>query len=187
VTIPDITLPALQSLELAGYAEGYLKTLVVPALRHFRVSELFLELECVETLAAFISKSHCQLEELCVTDSTPKSRDSYRDAFPLITVSFVRFGYFSFFRVSQQHPAGFITTAQLELEHTPVYPLFSPHCTTSAHSPYVLHVFCGTFSGSKRARFRIRVRPRPYLCIVFSYSSFDRSEFLAAPTISSSA
>ncbi|KAJ7356511.1 hypothetical protein DFH08DRAFT_459916 [Mycena albidolilacea] len=90
VTIPDITLPALQSLELTGYAEGYLKTLIVPALRDLRVSESFLDPECIETLAAFISKSRCQLQELCVTDTAAESRDSYRDGFPLITVSFGR-------------------------------------------------------------------------------------------------
>jgi hypothetical protein len=102
VTIPDITLPALQSLELVGYAEGYLETLIVPALRDLRVSESFLEPECVETLAAFISKSRCQLQELCVTDIAAESGDSYRDGFPLVTVSFgrstlVHFSYFSLF------------------------------------------------------------------------------------------
>ncbi|KAJ7859481.1 hypothetical protein B0H14DRAFT_628418 [Mycena olivaceomarginata] len=89
VDVPDISLPSLQSLTVTGDAgPGFLETLIAPTLRDLRVSESLLEPECIETLAAFISKSCCQLQKLCVEDVAIESMDSYRDAFPLITVSF---------------------------------------------------------------------------------------------------
>ncbi|KAJ7661925.1 hypothetical protein DFH06DRAFT_1191043 [Mycena polygramma] len=83
---PDVTLPCLESLVFHPTGDpmaGYLGLLIAPALRTLQVDEDFLGWTPVETIASFISKSGCKLQELCINgrfvDETP-----YRTAFPSI-------------------------------------------------------------------------------------------------------
>ncbi|KAJ6459539.1 hypothetical protein C8R45DRAFT_1030373 [Mycena sanguinolenta] len=91
--IPDVALPTLESLTLTHILEnhpvtGYLQTLTVPALRSLRVPESFLGPYSVDTLKSFVSKSSCNLEELCITGTGSDS--SYHMAFPSTKVSFAQ-------------------------------------------------------------------------------------------------
>ncbi|KAF8145288.1 hypothetical protein K438DRAFT_1991924 [Mycena galopus ATCC 62051] len=93
--IPDVTLLSLQSLTLTAWFDfivddtmtGYLETLIVPELRHLRVPESFLGLNAIDSLASFVSKSGCKLQELCITSRKSVSYRAYQEAFPLTAVS----------------------------------------------------------------------------------------------------
>jgi hypothetical protein len=67
---------------------GYLETLIVSALRTLRIRESYLKPNCIDTSAAFVAKSGCKLQDLCITDRSSASEDSYREAFPSTTLSF---------------------------------------------------------------------------------------------------
>jgi len=88
---PKVQLPRLESLilrELGDEAiEGYLETLVVPALRSLHVPENFLGPNPIDALASFITKSGCKLQDVDITGPISVIRDlrQYRFAFPSIS------------------------------------------------------------------------------------------------------
>jgi hypothetical protein len=84
---PDIPLPCLESLTLVdanGSVTDFLETFIVPALRSLKIPEEFLEPNPIESLARFISKSGCKLEEVHITGWRSLPQDSYRKEFPSI-------------------------------------------------------------------------------------------------------
>ncbi|KAJ7875445.1 hypothetical protein B0H13DRAFT_2201207 [Mycena leptocephala] len=85
---PDITLPCLESLTLINprreSAIDFLGTLIVPALRSLEIPEIFLYVNPIESLTAFISKSGCKLEEVQITGPRSVPESSYLKAFPSI-------------------------------------------------------------------------------------------------------
>ncbi|KAJ7367769.1 hypothetical protein DFH08DRAFT_829314 [Mycena albidolilacea] len=109
-TLPDIILPSLRSLSLDnnGSITGFLEKLNVPALHDLQIAESFLGSNTIHTLASFLSKSRCQLQELCITNRGSVSEESYRQAFTSMKVSFenrinyVRFESFLVFFVFWQ-------------------------------------------------------------------------------------
>ncbi|KAJ7156506.1 hypothetical protein C8R43DRAFT_1065415 [Mycena crocata] len=85
---PDVSLPCLESLILVdedstGVTE-YLGTFIVPALRKLRVPELFIGTDPISSLASFISKSGCKLEEVRITGERSVPRKLYRKVLPLV-------------------------------------------------------------------------------------------------------
>ncbi|KAJ7820797.1 hypothetical protein B0H13DRAFT_2682235 [Mycena leptocephala] len=84
----DITLPCLESLTLINPGRqsvmDFLKTLIVPALCSLEIPEDFLSVNPIESLAAFISKSGCKLEEVQITGPRSVPESSYLKAFPSI-------------------------------------------------------------------------------------------------------
>ncbi|KAJ7113009.1 hypothetical protein C8R44DRAFT_856059 [Mycena epipterygia] len=86
----DIELACLESLVLVKYSDGplqltqYLNTFIVPALRRLQVPDECLWRNPIDILQSFISKSGCQLQEVCITGKRSVSRASYRRAFPSI-------------------------------------------------------------------------------------------------------
>ncbi|KAJ7241494.1 hypothetical protein B0H12DRAFT_1236978 [Mycena haematopus] len=93
-----ITLPCLESLVLKGpdREDGppieYLKSFITPAICRLRISEQFLGDEPIHSLAEFISKSGCKLQEVCITDKgSSVPTESYRDALQSVSMlSFTR-------------------------------------------------------------------------------------------------
>ncbi|KAF8215581.1 hypothetical protein K438DRAFT_602902 [Mycena galopus ATCC 62051] len=85
----DIELPCLESFALRNQdvpntiAAAHLSDFRVPALRILRLDQSFLGLEPIDTLASFISKSGCTLQQVCFTRSDALLA-SYREAFPSI-------------------------------------------------------------------------------------------------------
>ncbi|KAF7340282.1 F-box domain-containing protein [Mycena venus] len=90
--LPVITLRFLESLVLGNPdgkpVTGFLETLIVPALRRLRISESFLAPNPIILFAAFIVKSNCKLQEVCVRGERLVSQASYRKAYPSIKFSF---------------------------------------------------------------------------------------------------
>ncbi|KAF7367571.1 F-box domain-containing protein [Mycena sanguinolenta] len=91
--IPDVTLLTLESLTLTHIVEdhsvtGYLQTLTVPVLHSLRVPESFLGPNSIDTLKSFVSKSGCNLQELCITGTSSGFDSPYHAAFPSMKVSF---------------------------------------------------------------------------------------------------
>ncbi|KAJ7216901.1 hypothetical protein C8J57DRAFT_1395958 [Mycena rebaudengoi] len=62
-----------------------LDALTTPALRHLMVSEHELGIGCLSTIASFITRSHCTLESLNVTNADRSHEADYRAAFPSIS------------------------------------------------------------------------------------------------------
>ncbi|KAJ7874464.1 hypothetical protein B0H13DRAFT_2057636, partial [Mycena leptocephala] len=95
-----ITLAHLEKLVLWKWLEeengptGYLETFIVPALRRLQVPDDFLlpddDLgpDAIDALHSFVSKSGCKLEEVFITGPRSRPKDSYRQAFPSINISF---------------------------------------------------------------------------------------------------
>jgi hypothetical protein len=87
---PEITLPCLESLTLWNPNDDlviwHLDTFIVPALRSLRTPERFLApgSNLIESLASFMSKSGCRLQEVCITGDRTVSGRSFRQAFPSI-------------------------------------------------------------------------------------------------------
>jgi hypothetical protein len=78
----------LETLILDSYtlrATGFIDTFVVPALRTLHVTEDVLGASPIGTLASFISKSGCSLQEVRITRHRWVPEDVYREAFPSIT------------------------------------------------------------------------------------------------------
>ncbi|KAJ7661934.1 hypothetical protein DFH06DRAFT_1191069 [Mycena polygramma] len=91
---PDLLLPSLKSLALVDEsyrlpksAVRYLNSFIVPALLSLRIPEWFLSRTSsgpVDSLASFISKSGCSLQQVHITGSRDVSEESYHEAFPSI-------------------------------------------------------------------------------------------------------
>ncbi|KAJ7660392.1 hypothetical protein DFH06DRAFT_1472411 [Mycena polygramma] len=91
---PDITLPCLESLTFPREGDpvtGFQHLFVVPALRKLEIQEEFLGLDPIDSLATFILKSGCKLQEVHMHSSgtigtTPGllPAEAYSAAFPLI-------------------------------------------------------------------------------------------------------
>ncbi|KAJ6487528.1 hypothetical protein DFH09DRAFT_1105852 [Mycena vulgaris] len=83
-------LECLESLVLIQFMEygeppiGYLDTFVVPSLQSLQVPDEYITPDPLRTLASLISKSGCELQELCVTGKLSMSKNMYRDAFPSV-------------------------------------------------------------------------------------------------------
>ncbi|KAJ7356455.1 hypothetical protein DFH08DRAFT_849112 [Mycena albidolilacea] len=89
IDLLDVTLPYLHSLTLDGSDPGeYLEMLIVPVLRNLRMLNAYLEPEYIPTLAAFIAKSGCKLQNLRVTYGDSAFEYYFRKAFPSTTVTF---------------------------------------------------------------------------------------------------
>ncbi|KAK6978040.1 F-box domain-containing protein [Favolaschia claudopus] len=89
--VADIVLIHLEHLIFGTYSESdaeFFAHLVMPALRHLKLSENLLNQSgsVVASLQAIISKSGCNLETLCITQSFIRG-GVYRDAFPSIIVT----------------------------------------------------------------------------------------------------
>jgi hypothetical protein len=92
----DITLSRLESLILdlvfinyISMATGFLDALIVPALRTLRIREEFLGSSPISSLTSFISRSACNLQEVCIVNRHLVRAGLYREAFPSIpTFSF---------------------------------------------------------------------------------------------------
>jgi hypothetical protein len=90
VDLLDVTFPYLHSLTLDGPdSEEYLETFIVPALCNLRILNSYLELEYIPTLAAFVAKSGCKLQNFRITCADSAFEHYFRKAFPSTTVSFV--------------------------------------------------------------------------------------------------
>ncbi|KAJ7840346.1 hypothetical protein B0H13DRAFT_2287126 [Mycena leptocephala] len=87
-TGPDVTLPCLESLTLSHVdhesVTDFLETLIVPALRSLEIPEQLLDADPIKSLAVFISKSGCKLEELLIAGTVSVPLSSYCNAFPSI-------------------------------------------------------------------------------------------------------
>ncbi|KAJ7820796.1 hypothetical protein B0H13DRAFT_2291934 [Mycena leptocephala] len=85
---PDVTLPCLESLTLSHVdhesVTDFLETLIVPALRSLEIPEQLLDADPIKSLAVFISKSSCKLEELLIAGTVSVPLSSYCNAFPSI-------------------------------------------------------------------------------------------------------
>ncbi|KAF7356418.1 F-box domain-containing protein [Mycena venus] len=78
---PDITLSRLESLILGTPPDSgmmrYLEALLVPALRSIKIPERFLGPNPIESLASFVAKSGCKLEQVHVTSVTSVPEPTY--------------------------------------------------------------------------------------------------------------
>ncbi|KAJ6560158.1 hypothetical protein B0H19DRAFT_109672 [Mycena capillaripes] len=83
-----VTLSYLESLActnlIVGSYDGFLGTIIAPALRSLRVSELFLLPDPIDSLASFISNSGCALQKLRIDKTRSVRKHAYRTAFPTI-------------------------------------------------------------------------------------------------------
>ncbi|KAF7376720.1 F-box domain-containing protein [Mycena sanguinolenta] len=89
---PDLALPCLESLTLKTTLErvdGFLAAFAVPALNKLELDEIFLGVEPIEALKMFISKSRCNLREVCIRGKNITGDDLYRHAFPSIFTSYL--------------------------------------------------------------------------------------------------
>ncbi|KAJ7187786.1 hypothetical protein C8R46DRAFT_1297 [Mycena filopes] len=87
-----VTLRHLTSLKLEAASElipEYLHTFLVPSLRSLEINEGFLWHDPLQSLTAFMSKSGCNLQEIIIPEKHNISRSAYREAFPLISFSFI--------------------------------------------------------------------------------------------------
>ncbi|KAJ7507066.1 hypothetical protein B0H11DRAFT_1970080 [Mycena galericulata] len=83
----SITLRHLKTLTLSAISTpspGFLDVLTLPALRILRIAEPFIWPNPIPTLASFVSRSGCTLEQLSVTEATLSERGSFRSALPSI-------------------------------------------------------------------------------------------------------
>ncbi|KAJ7153211.1 hypothetical protein C8R46DRAFT_1357127 [Mycena filopes] len=86
VNVPDVKLLALESLIHVG---GYLHSFFIPALRELQITEAFTPRGLIlDRLTAFISKSGCKLEKICISGPRYISKDTYRRSFPSVQFLF---------------------------------------------------------------------------------------------------
>ncbi|KAJ7161183.1 hypothetical protein C8R46DRAFT_1353801 [Mycena filopes] len=82
---PNKTLPHLRSLTLSIYpGSRYLETFTVPALTTLYITESLLLPDPVASLTSFIQNSRCQLEEVCIMNSSSTTRTTCTEAFPSV-------------------------------------------------------------------------------------------------------
>jgi hypothetical protein len=89
---PEIRLPSLKSLcwnnvldiDMSVPVPEYLGVFRVPALRSLHFTEMLVHPDPIDFLTSFISKSNCDLEEVCIIGDTVVPEDSYQEAFPSI-------------------------------------------------------------------------------------------------------
>ncbi|KAJ6578037.1 hypothetical protein B0H19DRAFT_574111 [Mycena capillaripes] len=85
---PNLMLPYLESLTLTAplhdRVTDFLGTFIVPALCALEIPESFLEPGPIDSLAAFVSKSGCRLEEVHITGKRSVPERSYHETFPSI-------------------------------------------------------------------------------------------------------
>ncbi|KAJ7650900.1 hypothetical protein FB45DRAFT_27437 [Roridomyces roridus] len=94
VRLDDIKLPHLETLLVAhSYyhipsdpVTRYLDALTLPKLHTLQIPEVFLGAEPIEALTSFISKSGCKLQKVVILENGSLSEESYREAFPMISV-----------------------------------------------------------------------------------------------------
>ncbi|KAJ6589381.1 hypothetical protein B0H19DRAFT_1226915 [Mycena capillaripes] len=85
----NIRLPYLESLTFKGEPVlGCLEIFVVPTLRRLEIPELFLAPNPIEALASLVSRSGCELQEVCIMGSRLPP-DSYHQAFPILNTSWL--------------------------------------------------------------------------------------------------
>ncbi|KAJ7653700.1 hypothetical protein DFH06DRAFT_1299249 [Mycena polygramma] len=93
ITLPNITLPCLQSLvlyavkEVYGPTAAFFGTFITPALLSLDIAEAFLGRIPMNTLASFIERSGCQLEEVSIyflIRTRARLEMDFRAAFPSI-------------------------------------------------------------------------------------------------------
>ncbi|KAJ7187796.1 hypothetical protein C8R46DRAFT_1052603 [Mycena filopes] len=89
-----ITLRSLTSfkLDVLDLFPHYLHTFTVPSLRRLEITENFIGPDPLQSLASFISKSGCNLQELIMHKKHSISRSAYRETFPSINFSFLADG-----------------------------------------------------------------------------------------------
>ncbi|KAJ7028556.1 hypothetical protein C8F04DRAFT_62782 [Mycena alexandri] len=91
-TLPNFTFLHLESLVLADYnadySRDYMETFVLPALRKLQIAEQLLGPDPRHSLTAFISKSGCKLQKICIKGPRLVSKDAYCTAFPSIQFFF---------------------------------------------------------------------------------------------------
>ncbi|KAJ7127360.1 hypothetical protein C8R43DRAFT_1134620 [Mycena crocata] len=82
----EIELPSLRSLIFVEYAifTDYAETFIVPALHILEIPNTFLGEDPLRSLASFISKSECNIQELRVTGKRSVAKTSYKEAFLFI-------------------------------------------------------------------------------------------------------
>ncbi|KAJ7704520.1 hypothetical protein B0H17DRAFT_13181 [Mycena rosella] len=84
----DVALPSLETLMLSESLPSNprlrgLELLTLPALRRLQVAEPFLQPDPTATLVSLVSRSQCNLQELCISNSH-LPRDMYRTALPSV-------------------------------------------------------------------------------------------------------
>ncbi|KAJ7664554.1 hypothetical protein DFH06DRAFT_1470874 [Mycena polygramma] len=85
----DLPLQFLESLVFRdifghGSLSGCLRPFVTPALRSLRITESILQPDHIGTLASFLTKSGCDLQEVCITGKRAVTAAAYCEAFPAI-------------------------------------------------------------------------------------------------------
>jgi hypothetical protein len=91
----DITLAHLETFILENYfgnqaPSGIITTLTLPALRRFQIAEtLFVRQDDpVDSIAALVTRSGCNLRELSITDAWIDHTAAYHNAFPSTSLTF---------------------------------------------------------------------------------------------------
>ncbi|KAJ7648699.1 hypothetical protein DFH06DRAFT_572288 [Mycena polygramma] len=89
----EIMLPRLESLTMKeGYDHMNMARipdiLLVPALRYLQIPEFFLGQDPIDTLRSFVSTAGCTLQSLHITSRNTITRQSFREAFRGVEVSF---------------------------------------------------------------------------------------------------
>ncbi|KAJ7659348.1 hypothetical protein DFH06DRAFT_1195536 [Mycena polygramma] len=88
VNEPDLLFLFLESFAFNNFkgvaVAGFLHIIVAPALHRLQLTERFLQPNPLDSLASFMSKSGCNLHEVCITGKRTVTQDTYAAAFPSI-------------------------------------------------------------------------------------------------------
>ncbi|KAJ7074676.1 hypothetical protein C8F01DRAFT_32773 [Mycena amicta] len=93
---PDITLPVLEDFALTQFVDypeefmptGYLGHFITPALRRLRILDRLIRPNPVDKVQAFMDKSGCKLEEICIVGRRDLPKHEYRWKAPGLRVNF---------------------------------------------------------------------------------------------------